>query len=228
MLLLSIHINGWALESFANNPMLGPSSEALLQLGAKDSFLIINKGEFWRLISPVVLHAGFVHYVINIVALSAIGTAVEISHGTAATAVIFLLSAIGGNILSAIFLPAFITIGASGGVFGLLGACLADITMHWHLIFNDYIHEQRTNENYSIIAWLAAEIILNCLIGLTPLVDNFTHVGGLIYGFFGGIIAIQQTSTEYLFPQEHDHVICKAKVKKYSIIIFSIITKLLY
>lgn len=62
--------------------------------------------------------AGLVHYVINMLALRFVGAAVEMSHGWFAAFVIFTLSAVGGTILSAIFLPDAISVGASGGIFG--------------------------------------------------------------------------------------------------------------
>lgn len=62
--------------------------------------------------------AGLVHYVINMLALRFVGAAVEMSHGWFAAFIIFTLSAVGGTILSAIFLPDAISVGASGGIFG--------------------------------------------------------------------------------------------------------------
>ena len=222
MLMISIHVNGWKLERFSDNPMLGPSAETLVYLGAKDSNLIVNEGEFWRIFSPMILHAGFIHYLFNIFALSSIGTAVEISHGTPAAVLIFMLSTIGGNILSAIFLPKYISVGASGGIFGLIGACLADILIHWRVIFNHELNEHRTCEYYWIIFWLMFDILLNFGIGLTPLVDNFTHMGGLIYGFFCGLITMDRISTAYFYPKELNQSSCKRVFQKYLIVIVSI------
>lgn len=58
------------------------------------------------------------HYVINMLALRFVGAAVEMSHGWFAAFLIFTLSAVGGTVLSAIFLPDAISVGASGGIFG--------------------------------------------------------------------------------------------------------------
>lgn len=61
------------------------------------------------------LHAGIIHFVINMLALWFIGYAVEQSHGFFAAALLFILPAVGGTLLSAIFLPEYISVGASGG-----------------------------------------------------------------------------------------------------------------
>jgi membrane associated rhomboid family serine protease len=64
------------------------------------------------------MKAGLVHYFINMLALRFVGAAIEMSHGWFAALLIFTLSAIGGTVLSAIFLPDAISVGASGGIFG--------------------------------------------------------------------------------------------------------------
>ena len=145
-------------------------------MGAKDSYLIVYENEVWRVLSSAVLHAGFVHYVINCLALWFVGKAIETTHGTVATAIIFIISAIGGTLLSAIFLPEYITVGASGGIFGLIGACLSDIIMNWKHLFSDFVTENgRRNNHLLVVVFLILDILLNCLIGLTPYVDNFTR-----------------------------------------------------
>ena len=73
-------------------------------------------------------------------ALWFIGKAVEQCHGFAAAAILFIIPAVGGTILSAIFLPEYISVGASGGIFGLIGACIADICINWSLLFSKHVN----------------------------------------------------------------------------------------
>ena len=192
MLFVSI-IENPGFESSAVNPMIGPSAQTLIDLGAKDTSRIVDDGEFYRLFSPMVLHAGVIHYIVNMFVLWFIGRAIELSHGTLATAIIFILPAVGGTILSAIFLPEYISVGASGGIFGLIGACIADITQHWSLLFNSTVTSDIQKKNYKkVLGWLIFDVVINCLIGLTPLVDNFTHMGGLVYGYLCGLSTIER------------------------------------
>ncbi|EED94376.1 predicted protein, partial [Thalassiosira pseudonana CCMP1335] len=179
-------LNGWKVEPLSVNPMIGPSAETLIKMGAKQTSLIVNQGEWYRLFSPMVLHAGLIHYFLNMMALWFIGKAVEQCHGFAAAAIIFVIPAVGGTIMSAIFLPEYISVGASGGIFGLIGACIADICINWSLLFSKHV-----------LLWLLFDIVINCLVGLTPFVDNFTHLGGMVYGFLCGLSTIERLSTDF-------------------------------
>jgi membrane associated rhomboid family serine protease len=175
-LIVSIALNGWVVEPLEVNPMIGPSAQTLIRMGAKDSYLIVNENEAWRILSSAVLHAGLVHYFINTLALWFVGKAIETSHGMVAAAILFVIPAIGGTILSAIFLPEYITVGASGGIFGLIGACLSDIIMNWKLLFCDFVTENGKRHRHAmVVVFLLLDIVLNCIIGLTPYVDNFTR-----------------------------------------------------
>jgi hypothetical protein len=64
MLIVSIAMNG-GIEPLSVNPMVGPSAETLLDLGAKQSSLIVNEGQWYRLIAPMVLHAGVIHFLLK-------------------------------------------------------------------------------------------------------------------------------------------------------------------
>jgi len=114
-LLVSIGMNDdWTLEPLNVNLMLGPSVQTLIAVGAKHTSLIVDKNKWFRLFTPMVLHAGIIHYFINMLALWSIGYAVEQSHGFIASAILFMIPAVGGTIISAIFLPEYISVGASG------------------------------------------------------------------------------------------------------------------
>lgn len=175
-LIASFGVNGWQVEPLDVNPMIGPSAETLIKMGAKDSYLIVNANEAWRLVSSIILHAGLVHFFINMMALWFVGSAIETCHGLIAATILFIIPATGGTILSAIFLPEYITVGASGGIFGYIGACLADIIMNWKLLFCDFVTENgKKHRHVMVVVFLLLDIVLNCLIGLTPYVDNFTR-----------------------------------------------------
>jgi len=150
-MIASIAVNDWSFEPLDQNPMIGPSAETLLKMGAKDSYLIVNENESWRLLSSTVLHAGCVHAVVNLLALWFVGAAIETSHGFVAATILFVIPAVGGTILSAIFLPEYITVGASGGIFGLIGACLSDIIMNWKLLFCDFVTENGKRHRHAMV-----------------------------------------------------------------------------
>ena len=199
-LVASIGVNGWKVEPPSVNPLIGPSAETLLKMGAKQTSLIVNQGEWHRLFSPMVLHAGLVHYFVNMSVLWFVGKAVEQYHGFAAAAILFIIPAVGGTILSAIFLPEYISVGASGGIYGLIGACIADICINWKLLFSKHVNASDEGTRFrhaKVLLWLLFDIIINSLVGLTPFVDNFTHLGGMVYGFLCGLSTIKRLSTDF-------------------------------
>jgi len=204
MMVVTLGVNGWKLEPMTINPLWGPSSDTLIQCGARDTNLIVNEGEWYRLFTPMILHAGVIHYLVNMLALFFIGGAVEKAHGFASTAVLFLIPAVGGNIVSAICLPGFISVGASGGIFGLIGGCMADICLNWNLLFLKTKRNDATNQkndarsrHFCVLVWLAMDIMINTLLGFTPFVDNFTHLGGFLYGFCIGFASIERLASGF-------------------------------
>uniref|UniRef100_A0A7S1BCQ0 rhomboid protease n=2 Tax=Corethron hystrix TaxID=216773 RepID=A0A7S1BCQ0_9STRA len=176
LLFTSLGLNDWLLESLAVNPMAGPSSETLLLLGAKSSDLIINGNQFWRLITPIFLQAGFVDCVFNLIALWFVGRAVEKHHGTFSTMIIFTISSFGGVIVSTILVPELTTVGASAGIMGLTGACLADIVRNWKILFGKSdINKDHVTRHIWVFFWLLVELGMLTFLGIAPYVDNFTR-----------------------------------------------------
>lgn len=207
MLIVSIGMNGWAIEPLNVNPMIGPSADTLLRLGAKDTQLIVLESQWYRIFAPMVLHAGIIHYCLNMLALWFVGSAVEQCHGTLAAAILFIIPAVGGLILSALLLPQFVSVGASGGIFGLVGACLADIVMNWTLLFSKHVNNSDRGKIIRhgwVLFWLFLDIVVNLLIGMTPYVDNFTHLGGMVYGFLCGLSTMERLSAGF-FGKSDDH-----------------------
>ena len=224
VLIASIAVNGWKVEPIAENPMIGPSADTLILMGAKDTALIVNENEGWRLLSSAVLHAGLIHYFVNILALWFVGGAVEMSHGRIAATIIFTISAVGGTVFSALFLPTYITVGASGGIFGFIGACLADITMNWKLLFCDFVTEHGEKRSHiMVVAVLVLDMAVNIVLGLTPYVDNFCHLGGMFYGFLCGMSTMQRLNTNFFGLDEEA---CTKRAKHFFMRFFGIIVSM--
>lgn len=185
MMVVEFAVNDFTMEPLSVNPMLGVSKETLIATGGRDTDRI-QDGEWFRIITALFLHAGLIHYCINMVVLYFIGKGVEQSHGPIHAMVLFFVPGIGGNILSAIFLPEFVSVGASGGIFGLIGGCVADIWLNWDLLFikcSDETEKQVIVRNTVAVVVLVVEILINILIGLVcPFVDNWAHLGGFVYG----------------------------------------------
>lgn len=135
---------------------------------------LVKSGEYYRLLTCIFLHAGIIHIACNMYSLYVIGSQLESFFGKIRYLIIFLLSGICGSILSIAFNNNdAISIGASGAIFGLLGA-IVYFGYHYRIYLGNALKNQ-----------IIPIIILNLSIGfLTPGIDNFAHIGGLIGGIF--------------------------------------------
>ncbi len=145
--------------------------EVLYYYGAKEAFSIAN-GEYWRLITPIFLHIGFLHFALNNLAIYYLGKVTEKIYGSVRFFSIYLIAGIIGNIASFLFLPSNIAAGASGAIFGLFGALL-----YFGYIYPDLFFRTLGRDVLTIIG-------INLVFGIVvPNIDNFAHIGGLIGGF---------------------------------------------
>ena len=132
----------------------------------------VRAGEYWRLITAAFLHANIIHLFVNMYALHILGTQVETFLGRWKFLLIYLISAITGSLLS-VTITNHLSVGASGAIFGLLGA-LAYFGYHYRLYLGDALRGQ-----------IIPVIIINLAIGFAiPYIDNAAHIGGLIGGAF--------------------------------------------
>lgn len=145
--------------------------DLLLELGAKSRGEILN-GEVWRLITPIFLHIGIPHLFVNMYSLYAIGPAVERFFGTARFVTTYLQAGIAGIIFSLALSP-FPSAGASGAIFGMLGALAAFLYRH-RALFGRFGRLQ--------LRQIILVALLNLGLGLMPGIDNWGHLGGLVVG----------------------------------------------
>lgn len=142
----------------------------LLVFGANVDTLTKN-GDYYRLFTSMFLHIGILHLLCNMYSLYIIGKGVENVFGKVKYLIIYLLSGIAGSILSLAFNHNTICAGASGAIFGLLGA----------LLYFGYYY--RTYLGATLTRTIIPVIVLNLIIGFTSSgIDNAAHIGGLVGG----------------------------------------------
>jgi membrane associated rhomboid family serine protease len=183
LLLVSFALNGWKLESMAVNPMVGPSAATLLRLGALQRSNIVVKQEWYRIITAIPLHTGVLHWLMNGAAMLWMSRSflrAETPLCSRRFVVAFLVAAVGGNLCSASYSPFTVSMGASGGLLGWLGYCLADSMANFRILSRS--DDGSVFPRRKAIAWLALELFLLVALGMTPYVDNFAHMGGLLAG----------------------------------------------
>lgn len=159
--------------------MFGPPEEfqeLLLQHGLLSPALVAD-GDWWRLLAAAFLHGGAVHLVFNLMMLWSLGPALEQSLGSLRFTALYVASAVFGNVaVCLLYDPRQPVLGASGAIFGLMGAAVAlNMRSGRHAFaFLDFEGPRR----------LLGTIAINLVIGfLLPFVSNTAHVGGLLAGF---------------------------------------------
>lgn len=168
---------------------LGPGADpgqsldlALQALGANQHELVFGKGQWWRLLSCMFLHAGELHLVFNMASLFSLGAIVEKLCGPAKFLLIYFAAGLGGSLLSAWHGGEAPSVGASGAIFGLAGALMA-------LNFRRPPHfplPLATRIFKSLLMPVALTFGLGLMLALGGeglRFDNWAHFGGLFTGF---------------------------------------------
>lgn len=171
--------------------LMGGEKSALLAGFVKPYFVA---GQYWRILTGAALHGGLIHLAFNCYALYVLGKLIETLSNRAHLAIVFLLAAIGGGILSLIFLPEGVSVGASGGIVGFLGYLAAYGFIRRKLLPPEFLKNMLFN-----IGFIAFYGLL-----LKQTIDNFGHLGGLIAGALYGFIQIPKNL--YKDPREASRV----------------------
>ncbi|KAH9944507.1 rhomboid-domain-containing protein [Epithele typhae] len=132
----------------------------------------------FRFVTPIFLHAGLIHYLLNMLAQLTLSAQVEREMGTLPFLVLYTAAGIFGNILGGNFaLVGSPSVGASGAIFGTVAVAWVDLFAHWR-----YQYQPAKKLVFMII-----ELIIGIAIGFIPYVDNFAHLGGLLMGLLVGM-----------------------------------------
>jgi rhomboid protease GluP len=148
-------------------------SNVLTTYGAKENTLIAH-GQYWRFVTPIFLHANLLHVGLNMLNFVVLGVFLERLVGHARFLLIYLVTGIISIIASYSFAPQEISVGASGAIFGLVGAYSVFVLVH---------RQAFPRGGVPALLWLVLIIGVNLGLGLiVPNVDNYAHVGGLLSG----------------------------------------------
>jgi rhomboid protease GluP len=157
--------------------LMGLDVITLTKFGAARPDAIFQFDQWWRLITAGFLHGGLMHILFNSWALMDVGAHAEVVYGQKRMTCIYLLSTMGG-FMASMFWTRGISVGASAGLFGLIGAMIAMGIIH------------KTHEAAMIKQMYIRWAIYGLLFGLLPLrIDNAAHLGGLATGFLVAWVA---------------------------------------
>ncbi|KAH8555111.1 rhomboid family-domain-containing protein [Umbelopsis sp. PMI_123] len=203
-----------ATQSF--NPMIGPSADVLINVGARFVACIRSIPEFpvteplacftegttcsleqicglggfkdpsvpdqsFRFVTPIFIHAGIIHYLMNMLTQLRLGAQLERELGPLRFAILYMAAGIWGFVFGALFgSPSRPSMGCSGSLFGLIGFIFVDLLLNWRDTVNPWAE----------ITKLAITTLISLALGLLPGLDNFAHLGGFIVGIVAGVMLI--------------------------------------
>jgi membrane associated rhomboid family serine protease len=141
-------------------------------------------GEWWRLVTPVLVHGSLLHLLFNMYFLYLVGPLVEQLYGSARFVLLYALTAAAGSAASFLFGGPAPSVGASGAIFGLCGVLLAVSVIHRPVL---------DRRGRAVMSQIGGLVVLNLIIGfgidaLGAGIDNAAHVGGLLAGLWLGFV----------------------------------------
>ena len=165
--------------------VFGTSTDAFVLARAGANLRVaVASGEWWRLISCTFLHAGALHIAVNMFSLFSLGRVVEQIVGSLRFGAIYALAAVGGSLASYWF-SAGLSVGASGAVFGILGAAIVEVALRRS--------KGRSAWRSSLLSSLIFIAAVNLAIGYTqPIIDQSAHVGGFLAGAIATFLVSQR------------------------------------
>ena len=145
--------------------------DALINLFANYGPLVTENHQYHRLFTSMFMHANFLHIAFNMYALYLLGSQAEGFFGKTKFLTIYILSGLSGSLLSILLNQGAVSVGASGAIFGILGALL-------YFGFNYRVYLGNT-----LIKEILPIILINLAFGFAITgVDNYAHIGGLVVG----------------------------------------------
>lgn len=178
---------GMALSGIA----MDPTSQQLIQWGANYGPYTLG-GQEWRLLTSMFLHGGLLHILFNMWCLWDLGALCESLYGHTTFAIVYLVSGIAGSLASVWWHPGVTSVGASGAIFGIVGALIAS----YYLGEFSMPRFAVAGHLRSVLIFAGYSLIFGAVSGRT---DNAAHIGGLAAGLlFGAAIARLAPGREWL------------------------------
>ena len=178
---IGVNVGVFALMWLAGGmSAMSADPDVLVGFGAKVNNLIRNNGEYWRFVTSMFIHIGFIHLFLNNYALYIVGAEIERLYGSSRFVLLYLLAGLCGSLASYLYTENT-SAGASGAIFGLFGVLAA-------FAFR-YRREVPKDIRDSIKKRVIPLILLNLVIGFSARqIDNAAHIGGLVSGLALGFV----------------------------------------
>lgn len=137
--------------------------------------------QWWRFITPIFMHAGFVHIGFNLLLQLTMGKEIEMAIGSIRFLLVYMSAGIFGFVMGGNFAATGVSsTGASGALFGVIALTLLDLLYSW---------KERRNPVRELM-FIIIEVLVSFVLGLLPGLDNFSHIGGFLMGLCLGICVL--------------------------------------
>lgn len=172
--LIAINVLIWVAMTIAGGSIEATEQISLLiEWGAVDRPDMVHNGEYWRLFTAGFLHIGIAHLLMNTLSIWWLGQIVERFYGRMRMLLIYMVALVAGSVASHLFGPPIqVAAGASGAIFGLMGAML------WYRLVGPHRHRLK---EVPLLLIVGINLAYGLFIGQN--IDNLGHVGGLVGGF---------------------------------------------
>jgi rhomboid protease GluP len=141
-------------------------------------------GDWWRPLTAMFIHSGMIHLAFNMWALASFGPVVERIYGSARYVLLYLVAGLAGGLASVGWAPAVHSLGASGAIFGILGALLATWFNSDAAIAREVLRPLRA----STLIFTTAGLVFG---SIATGIDNANHLGGLAAGLVMGLALVR-------------------------------------
>lgn len=195
MIFIGINVGVFVLMCLAGGfSVTSVDPEVLRGFGAKQNDLIVQHHEYWRLITCIFIHIGFIHLLLNNYALWIIGQEIEQIYGSARFVVLYLFTGVAGSLGSFFFNPQATSAGASGAIFGLFGV-MATFAFRYRKEIPQTLSREIRRRVLPVIA-------INLAFGFSVrIVDNSAHISGLLSGVVLALVIPYMRPNERFTPR---------------------------
>lgn len=137
-----------------------------------------NPNQWFRFFVPIFIHAGIIQAVVLLVVQLYFGCQIERQAGFLRMMIIYFISGFGGYCISGIFASETATVGCDPAVYGLLAVHVVELVQNWQILDHPWWQCLK----------LTIVVVSSLMIGTLPFIDNWSHVGGFVFGLVSGIV----------------------------------------
>jgi membrane associated rhomboid family serine protease len=185
LLILAIQLSLCGVAPLDVNPLIGAYPDAISDWGGKNPYLLKN-GQWWRLVTPAFLHVGILQFLVNAAVQLETCAFFEREWGSLRYLWIYLLSEVGGVIVSASANPDSIAVGSSAAIMGLFGAKLAQVVTQ---VCCEFSKSEEDSIRLEQLSSVMCSLSIIMAMSFFTYIDWAAHMGAMGTGFIVGIIS---------------------------------------